>query len=154
MAPNCLTATCVYRATRETNVCAFPPAGIGRVEMWRGDVRLSMSVPAPFVWRCLSDSEPQSRAKVDFRVRWHYAGEGGCRLAFNCKNAAVSNAEKVHISTPRAFFRSYRSKNAAPTVPTVSTSKARSSETLRASQDVSEMRRHPWQAAPCSIRSS
>jgi hypothetical protein len=28
----------------------------GRVEMWRGDVRLSMSVPAPFVWRCLSGS--------------------------------------------------------------------------------------------------
>ena len=25
-----------------------------RVEMWRGDVRLSMSVSAPFVWRCLS----------------------------------------------------------------------------------------------------
>ena len=24
--------------------------------MWRGDVRLSMSVPAPFVWRCLSGS--------------------------------------------------------------------------------------------------
>ena len=31
-------------------------AGVGRVEMWRGDVRLSMSVPAPFVWRCLSGS--------------------------------------------------------------------------------------------------
>jgi hypothetical protein len=30
--------------------------GIGRVEMWRGDVRLSMSVPAPFVRRCLSAS--------------------------------------------------------------------------------------------------
>src|SRR5271156_1569006 len=29
---------------------------IGRVEMWRGDVRLSMSVSAPFVWRCLSGS--------------------------------------------------------------------------------------------------
>jgi hypothetical protein len=28
----------------------------GRVEMWRGDVRLSMSVSAPFVWRCLSGS--------------------------------------------------------------------------------------------------
>src|SRR6266436_5389560 len=24
--------------------------------MWRGDARLSMSVPASFVWRCLSDS--------------------------------------------------------------------------------------------------
>src|SRR5580698_3303557 len=30
--------------------------GIGRVEVWRGDVRLSMSIPAPFVWRCLSGS--------------------------------------------------------------------------------------------------
>jgi|HubBroStandDraft_4_1064222.scaffolds.fasta_scaffold90518_2 hypothetical protein len=29
---------------------------LGRVEVWRGDVRLSMSVPAPFVWRCLSGS--------------------------------------------------------------------------------------------------
>ena len=29
---------------------------IGKVEMWRGDVRLSMSVSAPFVWRCLSGS--------------------------------------------------------------------------------------------------
>ena len=28
--------------------------GFGRVETWRGDVRLSMSVSAPFVWRCLS----------------------------------------------------------------------------------------------------
>jgi hypothetical protein len=27
-----------------------------RVEVWRGDVRLSMSVSAPFVWRCLSGS--------------------------------------------------------------------------------------------------
>src|ERR1700729_2716191 len=27
-----------------------------RVEMGRGNVRLSMSVPAPFVWRCLSGS--------------------------------------------------------------------------------------------------
>jgi hypothetical protein len=31
-------------------------AGVGRVEVWRGDVRLSMSVFAPFVWRCLSGS--------------------------------------------------------------------------------------------------
>src|SRR5271156_1607853 len=31
-------------------------AGVGRVEMWRSDVRLSMSVSAPFVWRCLSGS--------------------------------------------------------------------------------------------------
>ena len=29
---------------------------LGRVEMWRGDVRLSMSVFRPFVWRCLSGS--------------------------------------------------------------------------------------------------
>ena len=31
-------------------------AGVGRVEVWRGGVRLSMSVSAPFVWRCLSGS--------------------------------------------------------------------------------------------------
>jgi hypothetical protein len=37
-------------------ICAKGTAGVGRVEMWRGDVRLSMSVPAPFVWRCLSGS--------------------------------------------------------------------------------------------------
>ena len=30
--------------------------GEGRVEVWRGDVRPSMSVSAPFVWRCLSGS--------------------------------------------------------------------------------------------------
>ena len=38
------------------NPSAHRTAGIGRVEMWRGDVRLSMSVSAPFVWRCLSGS--------------------------------------------------------------------------------------------------
>ena len=37
-------------------ICALWTAGVGRVEVWRGDVRLSMSVPAPFVWRCLSGS--------------------------------------------------------------------------------------------------
>ena len=31
-------------------------SGVGRVEMWRGDVRLGRPVPAPFVWRCLSGS--------------------------------------------------------------------------------------------------
>ena len=30
--------------------------GARRVEVWRGGVRLSMSVSAPFVWRCLSGS--------------------------------------------------------------------------------------------------
>jgi hypothetical protein len=30
--------------------------GFGRVEMWRGGVRLNMSVAASFVWRCLSGS--------------------------------------------------------------------------------------------------
>ena len=39
-----------------TAICAKGTAGIGRVEVWRGGVRLSMSVPAPFVWRCLSGS--------------------------------------------------------------------------------------------------
>jgi hypothetical protein len=31
--------------------CGYP-----EFEVWRGDVRLSMSVSAPFVWRCLSGS--------------------------------------------------------------------------------------------------
>src|SRR5208337_3533807 len=35
---------------------APPSHGARRVEVWRGDVRLSMSVSAPFVWRCLSGS--------------------------------------------------------------------------------------------------
>ena len=39
-------------------ICAFETfeatSRIGRVEVWRGDVRPSMSVSAPFVWRCLS----------------------------------------------------------------------------------------------------
>src|SRR6266481_1290641 len=30
--------------------------GVGRVGMWRGGVRSTMSVAAPFVWRCLSGS--------------------------------------------------------------------------------------------------
>ena len=53
-------------------ICAFRPAGVGRVEVWRGDVRLSMSVSAPFVWRCLSGSavapfpHPAHRTDVHF----------------------------------------------------------------------------------------
>ena len=35
---------------------ANPTAGVGRVGVWRGGFRLSMSVSAPFVWRCLSGS--------------------------------------------------------------------------------------------------
>ena len=34
-------------------ICAKDTAGVGRVEVWRGGCRSSMSVPAPFVWRCL-----------------------------------------------------------------------------------------------------
>ena len=34
----------------------LPPSGMRRVQVWRGGVRLSMSVSAPFVWRCLSGS--------------------------------------------------------------------------------------------------
>ena len=37
-------------------IFAHRTAGVGRVEVWRGDVRPSMSVSAPFVWRCLSGS--------------------------------------------------------------------------------------------------
>jgi hypothetical protein len=32
------------------------PLVVGRVGMWRGGVRSTMSVAAPFVWRCLSGS--------------------------------------------------------------------------------------------------
>jgi hypothetical protein len=35
---------------------APPCHGARRVEVWRGGVRLNMSVSAPFVWRCLSGS--------------------------------------------------------------------------------------------------
>src|SRR6202011_2991438 len=35
---------------------AIEPQGSGRVEMWRGGGRLSISVSAPFVWRCLNGS--------------------------------------------------------------------------------------------------
>src|SRR5262252_5162068 len=36
----------------------YPPAraGVGRVEMWRSSCRPNISVAAPFVWRCLTDS--------------------------------------------------------------------------------------------------
>src|SRR5271169_4665705 len=37
-------------------ICAKRTTGVGRVETWRGGVRSSMSVSAPFVWRCLSGS--------------------------------------------------------------------------------------------------
>ena len=33
----------------EARNCAHRTAGVGRVEVWRGDVRLSMPVSAPFV---------------------------------------------------------------------------------------------------------
>ena len=46
---------------------------IGRVGVWRGGVRLSMSVAAPFVWRCLSGSAvapfphpPHRTGRADF----------------------------------------------------------------------------------------
>ena len=40
----------------EEFVASVSTGGVGRVEVWRGDVRPSMSVSAPFVWRCLSGS--------------------------------------------------------------------------------------------------
>jgi DNA invertase Pin-like site-specific DNA recombinase len=43
-------------AEKRPEIVALAKALARRVEMWRGDVRLSMSVPAPFVWRCLSGS--------------------------------------------------------------------------------------------------
>jgi hypothetical protein len=51
---------------RTTGNSAQRTAGIGRVEVWRSDVRLSMSVPAPFVWRSLSGSavDPATASKA------------------------------------------------------------------------------------------
>jgi hypothetical protein len=46
----------VWPGGARTHWKAPPCHGARRVEMWRGDVRLSMPVPAPFVWRCLSGS--------------------------------------------------------------------------------------------------
>ena len=60
----------VFAAFKPSSAATFPhgfsaqlaasrrlqPAGMRRVEVWRGGVRLSMSVSAPFVWRCLSGS--------------------------------------------------------------------------------------------------
>src|SRR5579863_7516446 len=47
--------------------------GFGRVGVWRDGVRLSMSVTAPFVWRCLSGSAvapfphpPHRTGRADF----------------------------------------------------------------------------------------
>src|SRR5271166_364121 len=48
-----MTAICVQQTT---GADVKRTAGVGRVEVWRGDVRLSMSVSAPFVWRCLRGS--------------------------------------------------------------------------------------------------
>src|SRR5580692_11369373 len=46
----------VQMGTNSAFLSAYRTAGIGRVETWRGGVRSSMSVSAPFVWRCLSGS--------------------------------------------------------------------------------------------------
>ena len=60
----------VFAAFKPSSAATFPhgfsaqlaasrqlqPAGMRKVEVWRGGVRLSMSVSAPFVWRCLSGS--------------------------------------------------------------------------------------------------
>src|SRR5271166_6293806 len=43
-------------ARRHRRIIAPQTAGVGRVGVWRGGVRPSMSVSAPFVWRCLSGS--------------------------------------------------------------------------------------------------
>src|SRR5208282_2767110 len=48
-------------------------AGVGRVGVWRGGVRLGISVPAPFVWRCLSGS-----AVAPFPHPSHRTGRADC----------------------------------------------------------------------------
>ena len=48
-----------YALTRWTALTRYHDNGrleIGRVEMWRGSGRLGLSVAAPFVWRCPSNS--------------------------------------------------------------------------------------------------
>src|ERR1700730_18248627 len=48
-------STTQYQAL-DTTVYQSSPPKTGRVGMWRGGVRSTMSVAAPFVWRCLSGS--------------------------------------------------------------------------------------------------
>jgi hypothetical protein len=43
-----------HRARARQAVEAVDVPAYGRVEMWRGGCRSDISVPAPFVWRCLS----------------------------------------------------------------------------------------------------
>ena len=49
---------------------------IGRVKMWRGGLRFSLSVAAPFVWRCLNSCTitpfphpPHRTGQADFPIR-------------------------------------------------------------------------------------
>jgi hypothetical protein len=68
-------ATCRHpEAADELGQLAAPYRGsaheTGRVEMWRGGVRLGLSVPAPFVWRCLI-----SRAVAPFPHPAHRTGQ-------------------------------------------------------------------------------
>ena len=46
----------VFRAPGTSTIRRLQPSALRRVGVWRGDVRLGISVPAPFVWRCLSGS--------------------------------------------------------------------------------------------------
>src|ERR1700730_346097 len=41
-------------------------AGVGRVGMWRGGLRSTMSVAAPFVWRCLVTGRGLDLAEAGF----------------------------------------------------------------------------------------
>ena len=79
-------------------ICAQGTAGVGRVEVWRGDVRLSMSVSAPFVWRCLSGS-----AVAPFPHPAHRTGRADSRIRLSDKTsrplsrATPSAASEHHV---------------------------------------------------------
>ena len=69
-----------------------PSHGARRVEVWRGDVRLSMSVPAPFVWRCLSGS-----AVAPFPHPAHPTGQAISRIRLSDKTS-----RRLSRATPSA----------------------------------------------------
>jgi hypothetical protein len=54
----------------------------GRVGMWRGGCRLTISVAAPFVWRCLSRSAVtrSSQCGAPIRNAWHLSRFGAADL--------------------------------------------------------------------------
>jgi hypothetical protein len=58
--------------------------------MWRGDVRLSMSVPAPFVWRCLSSKGRPSSIDATMVAALKAEGLGATAIANRLKVGRAS----------------------------------------------------------------